>query len=43
MNQHLIVPTPDITKRGHPRHPSRAPYDFGLNDFDIESYIKAMY
>jgi len=29
-----------MTKSGHPRHPSRAPYDYGLMDFDIKNYLK---
>lgn len=28
-----------FTKSGHPRHPSRATYAFGLTDFDIASYL----
>lgn len=32
----------ELTKSGHPRHPSRAPYAFGLTDFDIKSYLKTL-
>jgi hypothetical protein len=28
----------DLTKSGHPRHPSRASYELGLTDFDIIGY-----
>jgi hypothetical protein len=27
-----------LTRSGHPRHPSRAPYRFHLEDFDVEAY-----
>jgi hypothetical protein len=27
------------TKAGHPRHPSRAPYSSGIQDFDINEYL----
>ena len=27
------------TKAGHPRHPSRAPYSFGIQDIDINEYL----
>lgn len=30
----------DLTKSGHPRHPSRAAYRFGLNAFDVEAYLE---
>jgi len=33
----------NLTKSGHPRHPSRAPYAFGLTDFDIASYLTMLY
>jgi hypothetical protein len=33
----------ELTKSNHPRHPSRAPYKFGLTKFDINSYIKNKY
>ena len=32
----------DLTKTGHPRHPSRVPY-VGLKPMDIEDYIKILY
>lgn len=28
----------DLTKNGHPRHPSRVSYELGLTDFDILEY-----
>ena len=28
------------TKMGNPRHPSRAAYSMGINDFDVYEYIK---
>ena len=28
-----------LTKSGHPRHPLYARYDFGLKNFDIDSYL----
>lgn len=28
------------TKMGNPRHPSRAAYSMGINDFDINEYMK---
>ena len=28
------------TKKGNPRHPSRAAYSMGINDFDVYEYIK---
>jgi hypothetical protein len=31
-----------LTKTGHPRHPSRAPYAFGLTDFDVHAYLKSL-
>ncbi|GAB6855905.1 hypothetical protein JCM13591A_00100 [Microbacterium xylanilyticum] len=31
----------DLTKSGHPRHPSRAHYAWPLQDFDVESYLAA--
>lgn len=30
----------NLTKSGHPRHPSRAAYDLGLTDFDVEEYTR---
>jgi hypothetical protein len=30
------------TLSGHPRHPSRAAYSMGLNEFDIEAYLKKL-
>lgn len=30
----------DLTKSGHPRHPSRAGYSFGLSSFDFTKYIE---
>ncbi|MDZ7847433.1 MAG: DUF1643 domain-containing protein [Owenweeksia sp.] len=32
----------ELTKSGHPRHPSRAAYNFGLTDFDIEDYLTTL-
>jgi len=32
----------ELTKSGHPRHPSRAAYAEGLNDFDIKAYLEKM-
>ena len=29
----------ELTKSGHPRHPLYARYDFGLKNFDIDSYL----
>lgn len=29
-------------KNGHPRHPSRAPYDMALQRFDIEEYLRGL-
>jgi len=29
----------ELTKLGHPRHPLYAHYDFGLKNFDIDSYL----
>lgn len=29
----------ELTKSNHPRHPSRAPYKFGLTKFNIKSYL----
>lgn len=29
----------DLTKSGHPRHPSRVGYALGLTEFDVENYI----
>lgn len=28
------------TKAGHPRHPSRAAYSMGIQDFDVNEYMK---
>ena len=28
-----------LTKRGHPRHPSRLSYSWALQRFDVQSYI----
>ncbi|MFB0967078.1 MAG: hypothetical protein QMB15_06450, partial [Cloacibacterium sp.] len=30
----------NLTKEGHPRHPSRTSYSVKLNNFDIEKYLK---
>ena len=30
----------ELTKKGHPRHPSRASYRLGLTSFDIDNYLK---
>ncbi len=32
----------EFTKKGHPRHPSRLPYNTNKSDFDIEKYIEIM-
>ena len=32
----------ELTKSKHPRHPSRAPYKFGLTEFDIKAYISKL-
>ena len=29
----------ELTKSGQPRHPLYARYDFGLKNFDIDSYL----
>ncbi len=31
-----------LTKTGHPRHPSRAPYDMAFTHFDMKSYLEAL-
>lgn len=37
--QHNWLQIGSPTKSGHPRHPSRAAYAQGLNDFDIAAYL----
>jgi len=32
----------EVTINGHPRHPSRAPYRFQLQKFDIENYLNQL-
>lgn len=31
----------DVLKSGHPRHPSRASYDWPLQSFDVRGYVRA--
>lgn len=33
----------ELTASKHPRHPSRAPYGFGLSVFDLEGYLEKKY
>jgi len=32
----------DLTKKGHPRHPSRLAYAWKFSDFDVASYLKRL-
>lgn len=32
----------NLTKSGHPRHPSRAAYDLRLKEFEIDKYLKSL-
>ena len=32
----------ELTKAGHPKHPSRLPYSYQLQEFDIKSYLSAL-
>tara|TARA_R100001015_G_C4594746_1_gene150004 strand:+ start:113 stop:568 length:456 start_codon:yes stop_codon:yes gene_type:complete len=41
-SNHQWLQIGDLTKSGHPRHPSRAAYSMGLNEFDIEAYLEML-
>lgn len=32
----------DVLKSGHPRHPSRASYNWALQRFDVRKYLRAV-